>query len=45
MAAMGVEESLASSLVRFSLGRDSTLEEVLTVEETLEKVIKQARNR
>jgi cysteine desulfurase len=43
MLAMGVEKSLASSLVRFSLGRESTLEEVLKVEEALKNVIKQAR--
>jgi cysteine sulfinate desulfinase/cysteine desulfurase-like protein len=45
MLAMGVEKQLASSLVRFSLGRDSTMEEVLTVEDTLKNVIKQARGR
>jgi cysteine desulfurase len=45
MVAMGVEKGLASSLVRFSLGRDSTMEEVLTVEEALKNVIKQARKR
>jgi cysteine desulfurase len=45
MLAMGVEKRLASSLVRFSLGRNSTMEEVLTVEEALQKVIKQARGR
>jgi cysteine desulfurase len=44
MLAMGVEKRLASSLVRFSLGRDSTMEEVLTVEGALQTVIKQARN-
>jgi cysteine desulfurase len=43
MVAMGVEKQLASSLVRFSLGRDSTMEEVLMVEGTLKNVIKQAR--
>jgi cysteine desulfurase len=43
MLAMGVEKKLASSLVRFSLGRESTMEEVLTVEEALKNVIKQAR--
>jgi cysteine desulfurase len=43
MLAMGVEKSLASSLVRFSLGRESTMEEVLAVEEALKIVIKQAR--
>jgi cysteine sulfinate desulfinase/cysteine desulfurase-like protein len=40
---MGVEKSVASSLVRFSLGRESTMEEVLTVEGALKMVIKQAR--
>jgi cysteine desulfurase len=43
MLAMGVEKSAASSLVRFSLGRESTMEEVLTVEQVLKMVIKQAR--
>ncbi len=43
MLAMGVEKRLASSLVRFSLGRGSTMEEVLAVEGTLKTVIKQAR--
>jgi cysteine desulfurase len=43
MLGMGVERLLASSLVRFSLGRESTQEEVLTVEQTLQAVIKQAR--
>lgn len=45
MMAIGVEESEACALVRFSLGRDSTMEEVLTVEEALKNVIKQARSR
>jgi cysteine desulfurase len=45
MSAMGIEKRLASSLVRFSLGRDSTMEEVLSVEEALAMVIKQARSR
>jgi cysteine desulfurase len=44
MLAMSVEKRLASSLVRFSLGRDSTMEEVLTVEDALTAVIKQARS-
>jgi cysteine desulfurase len=43
MLAMGLDKSLASSLVRFSLGRESTLAEVVAVEEALENVIKQAR--
>jgi cysteine desulfurase len=37
--ALGFEESLANSLVRFSLGRESTLEEVASVEQLLPKVI------
>jgi cysteine desulfurase len=45
MTAMGVEENLASNLVRFSLGRESTMEEVLLVEQALENVINQARSR
>jgi cysteine sulfinate desulfinase/cysteine desulfurase-like protein len=32
-------------LVRFSLGRESTMEEVLAVEDALRMVIKQARGR
>jgi cysteine desulfurase len=43
MLAMGVEKSLANSLVRFSLGRDSTLDEVLAAEDAFENVIKRAR--
>ena len=37
--ALGVEKSLQNSLVRFSLGRESTLDEVEQVEEVLPKVI------
>jgi cysteine desulfurase len=44
MLAIGVEKNAASSLIRFSLGRDSTMEEVLSVEEALNNVIKQARH-
>ncbi len=43
MLALGIEKSLASSLVRFSLGRDSTMEEVLAAEGIFGNVIKQAR--
>jgi cysteine desulfurase len=43
MLGMGVEKGLSSSLVRFSLGRESTMEEVVVVEEALKNVIKQAR--
>jgi cysteine desulfurase len=41
--ALGVARNLANSLVRFSLGRDSTFEEVERVEEILPNVIKRAR--
>ena len=41
--ALGVAPELANSLVRFSLGRDSTSEEVERVEEILPAVIKRAR--
>ena len=44
MLALGVEKKLAGSLVRFSLGRNSTMEEVLIVEEALKNVINQARD-
>jgi cysteine desulfurase len=43
LLAMDVEKSLANSLVRFSLGRDSTLEEVETVADAFLHVIKRAR--
>ena len=39
MSAMGVDRNSANSLVRFSLGRDSTLEEVQTAEGILQNVI------
>jgi cysteine desulfurase len=42
MLAMGVDCGLANSLVRFSLGRDSTIEDVLFVEEALQNVSKRA---
>ena len=42
--ALGLEAQLANSLVRFSLGRESTLEEVHYVEEALPKVVERARN-
>ena len=41
--ALGVEEKLANSLVRFSLGRDSTLAEVEYVEAILPEVIHRAQ--
>lgn len=43
MVAMGVEKALANSLVRFSLGRGSNLEELLQAETAFENVIKRAR--
>jgi cysteine desulfurase len=43
MLAMGAPKELANSLVRFSLGRSSTLDEVLAVEASFENVIKRAR--
>ena len=39
MTAMGVDARSANSLVRFSLGRDSTLAEVQRVQEVLPIVI------
>jgi cysteine desulfurase len=41
--ALGIEQQLQNSLVRFSLGRDSTLEEVKYVEEILPKVISRSQ--
>ena len=43
MTAIGVEKESANSLVRFSLGRGSTLEEVAEVERILPKVLGRAR--
>ena len=43
LLAMGVEPALANSLVRFSLGRDSTMEEVLRTAEVLRQVSKRTR--
>jgi len=43
MTAMGVEKSEANALVRFSLGRDSTEEEVAYVENALPRVVQRAR--
>ena len=43
LLAMGVGKNPANSLVRFSLGRDSTLEEVETVASALRHVVNQAR--
>ena len=43
IAALGVDKRLAHSLVRFSLGRESTLAEVEFVESVLPEVIRRAR--
>ncbi|MEO6035581.1 MAG: cysteine desulfurase family protein [Verrucomicrobiota bacterium] len=45
MLALGVESGPANSLVRFSLGRDSTADELSTVKEILPHVINLARKR
>jgi cysteine desulfurase len=43
VAALGLEASLANSLVRFSLGRDSSMEEVELVLNILPQLIRRAR--
>ena len=43
MSAMGVDKNSANSLVRFSLGRDTTMEEIQTAEAVLENVINRVR--
>ena len=43
ISALGVEKQLANALVRFSLGRESTMEEVEYVEEVLPEVVRRAR--
>jgi len=45
LLALGVEKHLSNSLIRFSLGRTSTLEEVETAADAFCHVIKQARCR
>jgi cysteine desulfurase len=45
ISALGIEADLAKSLVRFSLGRDSTVEEVEHVERILPVVIERVRRR
>jgi cysteine desulfurase len=45
ISALGVEKRLANSLVRFSLGKGSTAEEVARVEEILPEVVKRARRK
>ncbi|MEP6663763.1 MAG: cysteine desulfurase family protein [Verrucomicrobiota bacterium] len=44
MLALGVEKNLANALVRFSLGRDSTWEEIEAVKSILPGVINRVRN-
>jgi len=44
IGALGVEQQLANSLVRFSLGRESTLEEVIYVENVLPKIIRRSQH-
>jgi cysteine desulfurase len=44
ISALGVEQQLANSLVRFSLGRESTLEEVLHVENVLPEIIRRSQH-
>src|SRR5262249_7438104 len=43
ITALGVDQKLANSLVRFSLGRESTLEEVEYVEKVLPQIISRAQ--
>jgi cysteine desulfurase len=43
VSALGVDQKLANSLVRFSLGRDSTMEEVETVITLLPEVVRRAQ--
>jgi cysteine desulfurase len=44
LTALGVDKQVANSLVRFSLGRESTMEEVDATAAIFQNVIKQARN-
>jgi len=43
ISALGVEKELANSLVRFSLGRESTFEEVEHVENVLPNIIRRVQ--
>jgi cysteine desulfurase len=45
ISALGVEKKLANSLVRFSLGRNSTLDEVEYLERVLPQVVARARRK
>jgi len=44
ISALGLEKRLANSLVRFSLGRDSSLAEVEIVERVLPEVVRRAQH-
>ncbi|HEX4342815.1 MAG TPA: cysteine desulfurase family protein [Verrucomicrobiae bacterium] len=43
ISALGVDARLANSLVRFSLGRESTLEEIIFVEAALPEILRRAQ--
>ena len=45
IAALGLERELQNSLLRFSLGRESTLEEIEHLEQVLPRVIARAQRR
>jgi len=45
ISALGVEPGLANSLVRFSLGRENTADEVSHLEQVLPKVVERIRRR
>jgi cysteine desulfurase len=43
VAALGVDKKLAQALVRFSLGRETTLEEVMFAEKNVPRVVERAQ--
>jgi cysteine sulfinate desulfinase/cysteine desulfurase-like protein len=43
VAALGVDKKLAQALVRFSLGRETTLEEVSFAEKNVPRVVERAQ--
>lgn len=43
ITALGIKEDLAKSLIRFSLGRESSLNEVAVVESVLPEIVKRAK--
>jgi cysteine desulfurase len=45
VAALGIEKSLANSLIRFSIGRETTAEEIGYVEGILPEVVRRARRK